>query len=104
MKAWKLAAKTKEQSSEVFYGNLTKALAGYLADVLNLPEAQGGSQEMMDALREKGIAETASEIHEIFDSSDFARFASGLDSTQDREQLLERTRTIIQRLEKDIRT
>ena len=104
MKAWKLAAKTKEQSSEVFYGNLTKALAGYLADVLNLPEAQGGSQEMMEMLKEKQIAEeTASEIHGIFDSSDFARFASGLDSAQDREQLLERTRTIIQRLEKDIK-
>jgi len=105
MKAWKLVDKTKQQSSEIFYGNLTKAFAGYLADVLNLPEAQGGSLETMEALAETGISEeVVSEIRAILDSSDFARFASGSDSAQDREQLLQRTKAMIQRLEKDINT
>jgi hypothetical protein len=105
MKAWKLADKSKQQSSEIFYGNLTKAFGGYLADILNLPEAQGGSMETMDALLENGISEDAvKEIRDIFDTSDFARFASGRDSAQDREQLLQRTKTMIQRLEKEIKT
>ena len=105
IKVWKLADKTKQQSSEIFYGNLTKAFGGYLSDILNLPEAQGGSLETMEALTETGISEDmVKEIRAIFDSSDFARFASGSDSVQDREQLLQRTKAMIQRLEKDIRT
>ena len=104
LKKWKVAAKSIKQKPEIFYGNISKVLGGYIADVLNIPEATGGTEEALEALGEKGVAdEIMKEIREIFNASDFARFASGEDSPQEREQLLRRTRTIIQRLERELK-
>jgi hypothetical protein len=104
MKRWKDAGKTTEKNGKAFYGNISRTLGGYLADVLNLPEAAGGTEEALVVLQERQVnEEVISEIRDIFNSSDFARFAAGQDSSQDRDQLLNRTRKIMQQLEKEIK-
>jgi len=104
MKRWRESGKTLQKDGAVFYGSISRTLGGYLSDVLNLPETSGSTEEALAALKEKQVAEASiSEIRDIFDHSDFARFASGQDSAQDRDQLLDRTRTIIQQLEKEIK-
>jgi hypothetical protein len=104
MTRWKEAAKSARQSDEVFYGSMTKVLAGYLADVMNLPEARGGSGDALEALGEREVDEDLMvEIGEIFERSDFARFAGGQDTRQDRERLLGRTKAVIKRLEKELK-
>ena len=104
MKRWKDAVKSVKQKDDMFYGNLSKVLGGYLADVLNLPETAGDTEEALDALAQREIADDLfQDIRSIFDSADFVRFASGQDSTEGREELLRKAKTVILRLEKELK-
>jgi hypothetical protein len=47
--------------------------------------------------------EIIKEIRDIFTRADFQRFASGMDTPEDRDQLLTRTKAILQRLEKEVK-
>ncbi len=100
----KTAAKSKAQESAIFYGNLWKVLGGYMGDILNLSESAGGSMDALEALAEREVdGEIIGEIREIFTRADFQRFASGMDTPEDRDQLLVQTKAILQRLEKGVK-
>jgi hypothetical protein len=104
IKRWRESSKSIQKDGAAFYGNISRTLGGYLSDVLNLPDASGSTEEALTSLKERQIAEASiSEVRDIFDHSDFARFASGQDSAHDRHQLLDRTRKIIQQLEKELK-
>lgn len=88
----------KKGQSSAFYEELHNALLGYVSDKLNMPVAELSKERIAEVILENGATESAvSELVEILDSCEFARYApsaAGQSMTSDYEKAVEVISTI----------
>ena len=73
----------KEDQLDKFYEEILKSLWGYLSDKLGIPVAEMTRTRISSELAEKGIAEeTISQLNNILDTCEFARFSPSKSGTQ----------------------
>jgi hypothetical protein len=92
-----------DQASETFYGEVHKALSGFLADRLNAPSAGMTGESAAALLSETGIDHgVVGQVKEVFEQCDFARFSLSSLSIGDRRTVFDLTEQSIEQLEKQI--
>jgi hypothetical protein len=73
----------KRGENDRFHEEVLKALWGYLSDKLSIPVSDLTRTNAVSALREKGIGEERiSELTEILDKCEFARYAPSSAATE----------------------
>lgn len=73
----------KNNQTDRFYEEILKALWGYLSDKLSIPVAEMTRSRIVMSLSEKGVDEqTITELNQILDTCEFARFAPTSSETQ----------------------
>lgn len=81
-----------------FYAALATAVTGYVGDRFNLEATGMTSEELRSELGRRGVdGETVAAILAVISQCDFARFSPGM-AQCDPNELLERTRTILEKL------
>jgi len=91
-----------ENNVAPFYEELSKAIWGYFSDKMNIPPSEISNEKIESLLSEKGMAkETTSELMEIIEQCEFARFAPG--SVSDNlSDVYEKTANIITKIDDTI--
>jgi hypothetical protein len=91
-----------ENNSSQFYEELSNAIWGYFSDKINIPPSEISNEKIDRLLSEKGIAkETTTELMEIIEQCEFARFAPG--SVSDNlSDVYEKTANIITKIDDTI--
>ncbi len=92
------------EDSRAFFAEVAKALRGFVADKLNVPEAGMQIGEMASNLQVRGVSsETAAAFVEVLEKCDRQRFAPvGADAEQ-REQFVERAAAVMTDLHGEVR-
>ena len=84
-----------------FYSQISRALVGFLADKLDLPEAGLVSDEMTARLRGRGVdAGQIDEVMDLLQTCDYLRFAPSRATRDDNVRFHQRARETILKLEK----
>jgi len=92
-----------ENNLSEFYSKLSFSLSAFLETKLKLPKAEFTLDKAIDLLREKKVSdELIEKVKEVYEKSEFARFApSALDKETSRE-LYENTVKLIVKLNEEI--
>lgn len=101
-KRLKLARKLMGQEEEKFYEELSRALWGYVADKLSIPQSELSAEQAKLKLISFGVdEEAADQLLKLIETCEFARYAPG---TLDRkpEHQLEEAGKLISRIEQNI--
>ncbi len=89
-----------ENQSE-FYRSISQALQGFVQNKLNLELTDFGRQNLEKSLRHKGIADSEiQEYLEVLEESDFRQFANISANNVDKNDLYNRAKSILTKLEK----
>ncbi len=91
----------KENRVSDFYGAVSKALIGYIADKTNQPAAGLVAEDVLTILQERGIDETVQkEMKQLLQEADFRRFALGEVDSQSMQQFYKRAEDLLVKLSK----
>ncbi len=86
-----------------FYSLISRVITDYIADKLNLPSAGLTLDHICSILKEKKIApEIIEEFKKLYEKCEYARFAHGFSTEQDRKEILSRTEKILNDIAKII--
>jgi hypothetical protein len=95
------AAVRAEEAAQAF-ALVHRAVAGYVADRLNLPDLGMTTADAAASLRQFGISEEkAQEVEAVLSECDRARFMPGALSASSAAKLLERAEALLKRMEKE---
>ncbi len=90
-----------ESTQKEFYAEISRALTGYVADKLNIPQAGIMSNELDEMLRNKGIESGLSQRYiALIKECDFQRFAPANITEQEMQSFYEEAKKVIIQLEK----
>ncbi len=90
--------------SRAFFAEVAKALRGFVADKLNVPEAGMQIGEMASNLQVRGVSsETAAAFVEVLEKCDRQRFAPVGADAEKREQFVERAAAVMTDLHGEVR-
>lgn len=93
----------KENNKDLFYEELSRALWGYISDKLIIPVAELSKDKANEELQKKNIsAETISQINEIIDNCEFARYSPVSDNTH-MNDIYNNATELIGKLEQNLR-
>lgn len=93
----------KSNDAEAFYGSVSKALRGYVADKFNLSEAGLMSDEFTALFRDRDVnPETVSQLKSILDQCDFSRFTPAQQAEMDMPNVYTQAKQLIITLEKSL--
>lgn len=93
----------KENQHEKYYEEMTRAIWGYLSDKLTIPVADLSKEKANENLKLKNISdETISELNEIIENCEFARYAPNSDSSKMNE-IYNKSTELISKLEQNIK-
>lgn len=91
----------KSGNTQLFYDEILKAFLGYLGDKLMMPTSEFTRPILSDRMSQAGVsADTASDVIEFIDVSEFAKYASAADT--DMESVYGRAVDLIGKLEEEI--
>ncbi len=91
----------KPELASDFYGEVSRALIGYLADKTNQPAAGLLREQVVQLLREKQVDdELTREFLKCLDEADFRRFAPGTPNREEMEQFYRRAEKILVQMAK----
>lgn len=101
LKDAKKALKEKDENS--FYEAIHKAIIGYVCDKLRIPLSDLNQDTISETLEQHSVPqETISQVKEVLDTCQFARYAPSSDS-QAMDELYKKTSKVIDRLESEIK-
>ncbi len=84
-----------------FYGEVSRALLGYLADKTNQPAAGLVREQVVKLLKEYQVEESlAEEFLKCLDEADFRRFAPGTPTREEMQQFYQRAEKLLVRMAK----
>ena len=93
----------KTREKEAFYEEVLRALWGYMSDKLSLPLSELSKDNASEILSKSKVSEEViSEIMEILDTCEFARYAPA-EGTDEMDKLYNKTITTISQLENQIK-
>ncbi len=93
----------KEADRRAFYAEVDRALRGFIADRLNLPEAGLTLEELAARLRDAGVdEETRTEVVRCLEACDRARFAPQTHDPEERSRFLERVSALMNTLDRSL--
>ena len=83
-----------------FYGSAHNALIGYLGEKLQLPARGLKEDDVLEQMQKHNLpVEQLSEIRDILNTCNFARFASGSEDASAMNQMVKRLRSLMEYLE-----
>ncbi len=92
-----------ENNKDSFYEELSHALWGYISDKLIIPVAELSKDKANEELKKKNISdETVTQINNIIDNCEFARYSPVSDNTQMKE-IYSNATELIGKLEQNLR-
>lgn len=97
------AKKSVTQDAPTFYGHIYSVVAGFLADKFGVASAGLKWEEIENRLKEINIEPTMiTQIREILDEADMARFATSSFMDQDRKSIINKTEALLLVLNKTL--
>lgn len=91
--------KLNENAIDAFYGELLKAIWGYLGDKLKLPQSALNRSDIAIALQDRGVSnEVITELTSIIDTIEYARYAP-TNTPQGLQELYSRSAHLIEEIE-----
>jgi hypothetical protein len=91
---------TKGQDSKEFYGEVARAVTGYLADKMNVPAAGLTLEEIMRELERRGAdQQTVDRLNRCWEECDQGRFTPLAEAPEAMENLLTEAKELIVSLE-----
>ena len=92
----------KKDELDRFYDTIFRTLQEYIADKFNLPLGSVTSEIIEEKFKPSGADEGILDmLRDVFSKCDMARFASGISSKQEAEEVLEEVRRVIDYFEKN---
>ncbi len=93
----------RDEAADGFYGAVSRAVQGYIADLLDLTKADLSGAEAATILTERGAdPELAGAVRTLLEQCEQARFAPLGNSTAGREQVLDQARRLLDRLRRTL--
>ncbi|MCX8009536.1 MAG: BatD family protein [Ignavibacteria bacterium] len=100
----KLAQKfLKENQTDKFYEEVSRALFSYIENKLNIPKAELNLENVLMALRQNAVNESEIEtLKSVIEKCEFIRFAPSIDAKADMQNLFNQASQIIIKLEENL--
>jgi hypothetical protein len=100
----KVASHLKDQTSEEFYGLISRALKGYLGDKINVVGSALTPQEVEEKLCERNLNQQLSQaVRMLLEDLERAQFSSASHAVQEREELWEKAKEYAKTIERQLR-
>ena len=100
----KVASHLKDQTSEEFYGLISRALKGYLGDKINVVGSALTPQEVEEKLCERNLNQQLSqEVRMLLEDLERAQFSSASHAVQEREELWKKAKEYAKTIERQLR-